>query len=62
MIAHTKAIHIAKSHEKPTHVQNLSISMSFPTLFLPTLKTNFFGNSSASNERFKNSNNLIMDM
>jgi hypothetical protein len=49
MIANAKAIHIAKSHEKPTHDQNLSISMSLPTLFLPTLKTNFFGNSSASN-------------
>jgi hypothetical protein len=51
MNAHAKAIHIAKSLEKPSRDQNLSISMTLPTLFLPTLKTNFFGNSSASIER-----------
>jgi hypothetical protein len=44
--AHT-AKHICNSH-KPTRNQKLQKSLSVSHRFLPTLKTNFFGNSSAS--------------
>jgi hypothetical protein len=45
----------------PTRRPKLVKEYAIASAFLPTLKTNFFGNSSASIERFKDYNKLIMN-
>jgi hypothetical protein len=49
------------SRSLPTRRPKLVKEYAIANAFLPTLKTNFFGNSSASIERFKDYNKLIMN-
>ena len=57
-----KAINIVKSLEKSfPQAKTYQRVCLLPTLFLPTLETNFFGNSSSSIERIKCSVKLIMN-
>jgi len=60
-LATAKAIHIAKSLEKPFARPKLVNKYVFANAFLPTLKTIFFGNSSSSIEWILNCNELIMN-
>ena len=48
------------SRSLPTRRPKLVKEYAIASTFLPTLKTNFFGNSSASIERFKDYNKQII--
>lgn len=48
------------SRSLPTRRPKLVKEYAITSAFLPTLKTNFFGNTSASIERFKDNNKLII--
>ena len=52
--------HLQFAHAKPQS-RNCKRACPFANAFLPTLKTNFFSNSSASIERFIDSKRLIMN-
>ena len=60
-LATAKAIHMAKSLEKPFARPKLVNKYVFANAFLPTLKTIFFGNSSASIEKIFDCNKFIID-
>jgi hypothetical protein len=49
------------SRSLPTRRPKLVKEYAIANAFLPTLKTNFFGNVSTSIERFKDYNKLIMN-
>lgn len=50
------------SRSLPTRRPKLVKEYAIANAFLPTLKTNFFGNGSASIEIFKDNNKLIINM
>jgi hypothetical protein len=55
--AHSQAhLQFAQANARPKIAKEL---VRLPTLFLPTLKTNFFGNSSASIKRILDCSKLV---